>query len=52
MPLQADGLEIVRVGLAHADPDVRRIAGRIRDRFVKLGYPSFGQLTSDTAVRG
>lgn len=39
--LEADGLELVRLGLASADAVIHHRAETIRDRFGKLGYPSF-----------
>jgi hypothetical protein len=49
--LEADGLVLVRLGLAHSDDLVRRHANRIRDRFGRLGFSSFENLDEGSQRR-
>lgn len=41
--LEADGLALVRLGLASEDSETTLLARRIRDRFGLLGFSSFGE---------
>ena len=45
--LEADGLVLVRLGLADTNPTVVRIARNIRQRFGMLGYASFAEFGPD-----